>query len=84
MAVNYHPEWIELEFKGETLRVQRVDMPGAGIIYRVLFPGRRPPLILTRADRFQADRFWTSLPQGRQKEAEEIGPLIAEFINSHS
>ena len=42
----------------------------------------KKPLVLTRATGQDSDRFWTSIPQGRQKEAEEIGPLIGEYILS--
>lgn len=78
-----NPDIFEMQFKGETLRIQRVDMPGARTVYRILFANRTPPLVITRATNFDADRFWTSIPEGRQREAEQIGPLIAEYVKSH-
>ena len=52
------------------------------VIFHVVFPDGKPPLVLTRATTHEQQRFWTSIPQGRQKEAEEIGTLIAEHILS--
>lgn len=52
------------------------------VIFHVTFEDGRAPLILTRATGHDQSKFWTSVPQGRQKEATAIGPLIAEFILS--
>ena len=40
----------------------------------------QPPLMLTRALDANHTRFWTSVPEGRQKLAEAIGELIADYI----
>lgn len=52
---------------------------GSETIFRVTFSDSRLPLFITRAGNENATRFWTSIPEGRQREAEEIGPLIEEY-----
>lgn len=74
-------EIFELDFKDGKIKVQRHSISGQ-VIYRVLFSDKRNPLVLTRASNDNALRFWTSIPEGRQKEAEEIRPLIAEYIKA--
>ena len=61
--------------------MQRHSISGQ-VIYRVLYLDNRPPLVLTRALHANAHFFWTSIPEGRQAEAEEVGTLIAEHIKS--
>lgn len=68
----------ELTYKEQTIKVQRHSISGT-TVFRISFPGSRQPLVITEADHENANNFWTSIPEGRQKEAEEIGSLIAEF-----
>jgi hypothetical protein len=68
-----------LDFKDGTIRVQRHSI-GAQVIFRVTFSNKRTPLVLTRALHSNAYRFWTSIPEGRQQEAEEVGALISEYF----
>ena len=49
---------------------------GDNQIYRVVFPDQRKPLVITQAMIGSKRAFWTSIPQGRQQEAEMIGELI--------
>ena len=51
------------------------------VIYRLDFQDGRPPLALTYAKREGGDRFWTNMPEGRQDEAEQFGPLIHDQEN---
>jgi len=48
----------------------------------VTFSINRTPLVVTRALHSNAYRFWTSIPEGRQQEAEEVGALISEYFKS--
>lgn len=73
----------ELEYKDQKIRVQRHELSGE-IIYRVLFADRRPALVLTRMLHSPTVHWWTSIPEGRQPEAEEIGPLIELYYQSNS
>jgi hypothetical protein len=68
----------ELSYKDQTVIVRRHSVGGI-TVFRISFSDRRPPLVITRARHQNAFNFWTSIPEGRQTEAEEIGPLIAEF-----
>ncbi len=70
--------FFELDFKGGKIRVQRHTLAGTQTVYQVVFSDGRKPLVLTRATHANALHFWTSLPEGRQEEAQQIGPLIEE------
>ena len=72
----------ELDFKDGKIRVQR-HFVSQQTIYRIVFSDKRDPLVVTRAFIDNAVRWWTSIPEGRQRKAEEIGPLIAEYIKSN-
>ncbi|MDR3007444.1 MAG: hypothetical protein LBV59_05885 [Sphingobacterium sp.] len=49
-------------------------------IYRLIFHDKRSPLVITRASTWGGD-LWTSVPQGRQEEAEKFGKLVSEYLN---
>jgi len=72
----------ELSFKQGRIRIQRHFVSNQ-TIYRVVFSDKRDPLVFTRALTDIATHWWTSIPEGRQREAEEIGPLIADFIKAN-
>ena len=71
----------ELNFKNGKIQVQRHSV-GAQVIFRIVFSDNRPPLVISRAVHSNAYKFWTSIPEGRQKEAEEVGTLISEFFKT--
>ena len=71
----------EIDVAGGKAKVKRHDLSGA-VIFRVIYPNKNPPLMLKRGTRENGNRFWTSIPEGRQREAEEIGELIAEHFKS--
>lgn len=74
------PNKFEVTYKNAPIIVEVLSVAGQ-TLYRVnLKTG--PPLILTRATHANAYKFWTSIPEGRQTEAEEVGPLIAEYIRA--
>ena len=72
----------ELDFKDGKILVQR-HFVATQTIYRIIFSDKRNPLVVTRSLTDNATRWWTSIPEGRQREAEEIGPLIANYIKSN-
>lgn len=52
-------------------------------VFRLVFPDGRRSLTITVAEkRGTNEKFWTSIPQGRQAEAEQYGRLIAVYIRS--
>ena len=69
----------ELDFNEDKIKVHRL-LVGTQTIFRVVFSNKRQPLVVTRATHANAYKFWTSIPEGRQKEAEEIGALISEYF----
>lgn len=69
----------ELDYKGGKIHVQRHQVERQ-TIYRVIFPDKRRPLVLTRATGTDVGKHWTSIPEGRLSEAQEIGPLIQEYL----
>ena len=73
------PDSFQLEINSVTIQFQRLDLPGY-IAYRASFSSRREPIVVARATDANNNRFWTSVPQGRQKEAEAIGKLIEEEL----
>ena len=71
----------ELNFKDGMIRVQR-HLVSNQIIYRIVFSDKRNSLIITRALTENAAHWWTSIPEGRQREAKEIGPLIERYLET--
>jgi hypothetical protein len=63
------------------LNIRPVDMQDR-LAFHVSFSSERKPLLVVRAKDFNASHFWTSMPEGRQKEAEGVGKLIEEYINA--
>lgn len=49
---------------------------GGSTVFVAEFPDGNQPLVVTRANGEKNPVFWTSIPEGRQKEAEGVGPLI--------
>ena len=74
-----NPNFFELDFKGGKIRVQRHAIAGTQTVYKVVFSDGRPPLVLTRATGKDIGRHWTSIPEGRLTEAQQVGPLIEQY-----
>ena len=72
----------ELGFKEGMIRVQQ-HFVASHTIYRIVFSDKRDPFVITRVLTDNAARRWTSIPEGRQREAEEIGPLITDYIKAN-
>ena len=75
------PELFQLTFKDVQLKIERFDLSGQ-TFFRINFPDKVPPLTILRAVNSEGAKFWTSMPEGRQKLAEEIGILIEQFYRS--
>jgi hypothetical protein len=72
----------ELDYKEEKIRVQKHAISGQ-VIFRIQFLNKKAPLIITRTNNPELMKFWTSVPEGRQKDAEEIGPLIEQYFRTN-
>ncbi|MEO7049256.1 MAG: hypothetical protein ABI091_28390 [Ferruginibacter sp.] len=68
-----------INYNNEELKVYRKLIANQSV-YIVFFTDGKKPLFLNRAMAPDYSMFWTSVPEGRQAEAEEIGPLIEEQL----
>lgn len=64
--------------QGQIVRVHPKKV-GRDIVYALYFEDGRQPLVLTLAEANEGGKFWTSLPEGRQPEADVFGPLVAAY-----
>jgi len=71
----------QIELNGVRIHFQRLELPGY-IAFRASFSSKREPIVVARATDIDNNRFWTSVPQGRQNEAEAIGKLIEEQLSN--
>ena len=72
----------EFEVTLEELTLQVTEhYIGEQRIFRIIFPDKRKPLVITVAQSL-GKKFWTSVPQGRQEEAEKVGRLIALYFKN--
>ena len=69
-------EKFEVIYKEKAVKIEEVSVGGQAL-YKVIFSDR-PAMFVTRAKHFNASKFWTSVPEGRQELAEEIGELITK------
>lgn len=70
--INYKETDVEVEW----LTINAVN------VFRITVNGKAP-LNITRATKENGKKFWTSIPEGRQDEAEIFGPLIEAFYRSN-
>ena len=66
---------LPLVYKDVNIRVRK-QLVKATEFFIVAFEDKRPNLALTLGKKLSGKPFWTSIPEGRQKEAQEIGYLI--------
>ena len=70
----------EIDYEGKAVRVSEHYI-GEQRVFHVDLPLRGKALILTVTEGPKG-KFWTSVPQGRQAEAEKVGPLIAWYYKN--
>jgi hypothetical protein len=70
----------EIDVEGKAVRVSEHYI-GERRVFHVDLPLRGKPLILTVTEGPKG-RFWTSIPEGRQADAEKVGPLIAWYFKN--
>ena len=73
-------EVFEIEMEGKLTKVQSFDIGGQRLFK--VFIDTKPPIIILRANHNEGHKFWTSMPEGRQREAEKIGPFIEQYYRS--
>jgi len=67
----------EINYRDKPVNIEVVSL-GGQTLYKATFSDK-PPLFITRAKNADAAYFWTSVPEGRQRLAEEIGKHIEEY-----
>lgn len=70
-----------VEYKSKIVKVIEAEIKERRV-FHIQFPDTTKPLTITVGQDRQEVKFWTSIPQGRQVEAEEIGRLIATYIRN--
>jgi hypothetical protein len=76
-----YDENFSFEAFGVTISCRRLEIPKS-VAYYVEFSSTRKPITIARAKFVDSDARWTSIPEGRQKEAEGIGELIDQYLSS--
>ena len=76
---NTDDEVFSFEAHGVTITCRRLPIPKQ-VVYYVSFSSSRQPITIARAKFVDSDVRWTSIPEGRQKEAEGIGKLIDQYL----
>ncbi|MEO7263516.1 MAG: hypothetical protein ABIW38_01325 [Ferruginibacter sp.] len=74
-------EIFELEFGNGTIQVEQIQIPGQAF-FRVIFSNQVAELRLLRATNASQEKFWTSVPEGRQELAQQVGSLIEKYYRS--
>lgn len=77
---NTADEKFSFEAFGVVLMCERLNIKNQ-VVYHVTFSSKRKPIVIARAKFVDSDAKWTSIPEGRQKEAEGVGELIEKFLS---
>jgi hypothetical protein len=70
----------QINYRDRQVNIEEISL-GGQTLYKAIFPDKTT-LFITRAKNANAVFFWTSVPEGRQQLAEEIGKLIEKYIKS--
>jgi hypothetical protein len=70
-------DW-QVTYRGHPVTIGKRKVRGTEVYYVSSSPAKKP-LVITRALKSGGKEFWTSIPQGMQREAEEIGAIIDEL-----
>jgi hypothetical protein len=74
-------EQFEMNFSDRMITVQQVQLPGQ-VFFKISFRPGEPPLVILRATGVDGQKFWTSMPEGQQELAEQVGWLIEQRYRS--
>ena len=77
---NTNDQSFSFEAHGVTITCHRLDIP-KHVAYYIKFSSARKPITIARAKFVDSNVRWTSIPEGRQKEAEGIGELIDKYLS---
>ncbi|SER90817.1 hypothetical protein [Pedobacter rhizosphaerae] len=69
----------ELSLDDQLLSISEHELAGKRV-FHVNFGTGEKPLVIAVGLGVRGEKFWTSIPEGRQAEAQRIGKLIAGYI----
>jgi hypothetical protein len=76
------PTLFDVELHGMLVRVSIHAIKSARV-FHLTFAGSKPALNITIAENTDGKKFWTSVPEGRQEEAELAGKVIAAYLREY-
>lgn len=76
------PKSFDVELHRQIVRVSGHKIKSSRV-FHLVFPDRKPALNITIAENSDGEKFWTSVPEGRQEEAEFAGKVIAAYIRNY-
>jgi hypothetical protein len=76
------PKAFEIQMDDQLVQVT-VHIIKSAKVFHLVYPSLREPLNLTIANADDGGKFWTSLPEGRQEEAEVAGKVIASYLREY-
>jgi hypothetical protein len=79
---NHGPAAFDMELDGRIVQVS-VHKIRSEKVFHVVFDSGKPDLNITIATKDDGDKFWTSLPEGRQEEAELAGDAIGAYLREY-
>jgi len=71
----------ELDLDGRHMRISEHELAGKRV-FHISFGKSEAALVISIGMSARGEKFWTSIPEGRQKEASEIGKMIAKHIRA--
>jgi len=76
------PKAFDIELNGLVAHVTDHTIKSAKV-FHIVYPNSKPALNITVAENSDGVKFWTSVPEGRQEEAEFAGKVIAAYIRGY-
>lgn len=78
----HDPQAFDIEVSGQLAHVTVHKIKSAKV-FHLVFNCHRPVLNITMAIDNEGNKFWTSLPEGRQEEAELAGEAIGTYLREY-
>lgn len=79
---NHDPQTFDIEVEGQPVQVTVHKIKSAKV-FHLVFKGKRRALNVTVGTDDEGGKFWTSVPEGRQEEAELAGKVIATYLRDY-
>lgn len=82
LRVMNDPQQFQIVLNGHTVQVS-MHIISKAKVFHIVYPDSRTPLNITIAENEDGGKFWTSVPEGRQEEAEFAGKVIASYLREN-